>query len=86
MNAPRPPHQKAIDYTYMATKSTSTAKSQWKVDPKKCAGCGDCVVICPVGALKVKRKVAIMVDVAACCRDSCRICEYHCHRGAITAY
>ncbi len=66
--------------------ATSVAQAEWKVDPKKCNGCGDCVVICPVGALKVEKKVAVMADPASCCRQSCRICEYHCQKDAIRAY
>jgi len=66
--------------------STSTPKTGWLVDPTRCNGCGDCVIICPVGALKVRDKVAIMVDEASCCRESCRICEYHCWRHAVKAY
>lgn len=66
--------------------SISMTKTDWQVDPTKCNGCGDCVVICPVGALRVRKKVAVMVDKASCCGESCRICEYHCWQGAIRAY
>ena len=66
--------------------ATTAIDAEWKVDPKKCIVCGDCVVICPVGALKMENKVAAMVDPASCCRESCRICEYHCCKGAIRAY
>lgn len=59
---------------------------KWEVDPGKCTGCGDCIIICPVKALKVKKKTAIMDDPASCCKESCRICEFHCPEGAITAY
>ena len=66
--------------------TTSAREAEWRVDPEKCISCGDCMLICPVGALKVKSKVAVMVDPASCCRESCRICEYFCPTGAITAY
>jgi NAD-dependent dihydropyrimidine dehydrogenase PreA subunit len=61
-------------------------KMSWEVDSTKCTGCGDCMIICPVGALKIVKKMAAMVDLASCCRESCRICEYHCPEGAIRAY
>lgn len=41
----------------------------WEIDPTKCVGWGDCVVICPVKALKLTQKVAIMADPASCCLD-----------------
>jgi len=66
--------------------TVSVPEAEWRIDPKRCNGCGDCVVICPVGALKVIKKVATMVDQASCCRESCRICERHCSRDAILAY
>jgi len=66
--------------------TTSAVEIKWRVHPAKCTGCGDCVAICPVGALKVKDKIAIMVDPNSCCRESCRICEYHCYKEAIRAY
>lgn len=59
---------------------------RWEIVPTKCTGCGDCIIICPVRALKISKKVAFMADPASCCRESCRICEYHCPEGAIRAY
>jgi NAD-dependent dihydropyrimidine dehydrogenase PreA subunit len=59
---------------------------RWEVDSAKCKGCGDCVIVCPVRALRISRKVAKLTDPESCCRDSCRICEYHCPEGAIRAY
>ena len=64
----------------------SVLETNWRIDLTKCNGCGDCVVICPVGALRVKSKVATMVSEVNCCRESCRICEYHCPKDAIRAY
>ena len=64
----------------------TSLKIEWEVDPAKCNGCGDCMIICPVKALKVVKKVAIMADPASCCRESCRICEYNCPEEAIIAY
>ena len=70
----------------MSTDMAFIPKTDWQVEPTKCDGCGDCVVICPVGALKIRRKVAVMVEPESCCRGSCRICEYHCSNDAIRAY
>ena len=58
----------------------------WKIDPTKCTGCGDCVVICPVRVLKIVKKVATMRDEASCCLESCRFCELTCSEGAIEVY
>lgn len=61
-------------------------EARWMVNPTKCTGCGDCTIMCPVGALKIKQKVATLVDAASCCRETCRICEYICPENAIKAY
>ncbi len=58
----------------------------WRVDPTKCVACGDCVIYCPVKALKLVKKVATMADEASCCRESCRLCEFICLSDAIRAY
>jgi formate hydrogenlyase subunit 6/NADH:ubiquinone oxidoreductase subunit I len=57
--------------------------NNWSIDPAKCNGCGDCVIICPVKALKMVQRVAAMDDEASCCLASCRICELQCGQGAI---
>jgi len=61
-------------------------EKNWEIDSAKCTGCGDCVIICPVRALGISKKVAKLVEPESCCGESCRICEYHCPEGAITAY
>ena len=66
--------------------SPDLSKPVWSIDPKLCTGCGDCITICPVGVLKVKNKVAYLVDEPNCCGDSCRICERQCPENAIKAY
>ena len=65
---------------------TSTLSSDWEVEEERCVRCGDCIVICPVGALKMRRGIPFMADKVSCCGRSCRICEYHCQTGAIKAY
>ena len=62
------------------------SKGTWTVDREKCINCGDCVFICPVGALKMKKGIPYLAYKDACCGQSCRICEYHCQTDAIQAY
>ena len=69
----------------MGTMSITTSV-QYFVDPKKCTGCGDCIVICPVNALRLKQGLAVLVDADSCCSTSCRICELICPHNAIKAY
>ena len=64
----------------------STLEAVWELDPAKCTGCEDCVFICPVSAIMLAGKIAVLADPAGCCRESCRICEYHCPEGAIRAF
>lgn len=33
-----------------------------KVDKEKCVGCGACVDVCPVGAIKLKDGIAVVSD------------------------
>jgi MinD superfamily P-loop ATPase len=77
-------YNKEIMVSVSSTKSATEAEG--RVDPEKCIGYGDCMLICPISALKVKSKVAVMVDPTSCCRESCRICEYFCPTGAVTAH
>lgn len=65
---------------------TETKEAIWRVDPDKCIGCGDCVIICPTKALGMENKRPYVKDPKSCCRESCRICEYHCQKFAIKAY
>lgn len=64
----------------------NTLETGWELDPAKCTGCGDCVFICPVRTIKLVKKIAVLADPEGCCRESCRICEYHCPEGAIRAF
>ncbi|MDP2729546.1 MAG: 4Fe-4S dicluster domain-containing protein [Dehalococcoidales bacterium] len=51
------------------------------IDVERCTGCGDCVVVCPTGAVKVVDGKAVMVspDVCLYCTD----CEPVCPAQAI---
>jgi NAD-dependent dihydropyrimidine dehydrogenase PreA subunit len=64
----------------------NNTEKAWYLHEKKCTGCGDCMLICPVKAIEIKKKKAVLIDPESCCRESCRICEYLCAEGAITAY
>ena len=52
-----------------------------KVDKNKCTGCGACVEICPVNAVKVENKKAI-VDEGECAE--CGACINECPNEAIS--
>jgi Pyruvate/2-oxoacid:ferredoxin oxidoreductase delta subunit len=54
-----------------------------RVDEKKCAGCGECVKICPFDAyLAWKRKAKARIDPTKC--YGCGICRSVCVKDAIT--
>ena len=51
-----------------------------RVDAMKCSGCGDCVAVCPVDAIKIVRHRAV-VDPEKCI--NCGLCANACPRQAI---
>ncbi len=51
-----------------------------KVDKKKCNGCGTCVEICPVQAIKIENEKAIINDDCV----ECGACMSECPQGAIS--
>ena len=53
-----------------------------RINEEKCIGCGYCVRDCPVGAMSLSRKKAV-VDEALC--TECRACIRVCEQGAIEA-
>ena len=53
------------------------------VDVTKCSGCGDCVSVCPVGAIKIFNGKAL-VDPNKCI--GCQFCVSVCQQGAIKIY
>lgn len=48
---------------------------RFRVEPKKCVGCGECERVCPVGAAKLTDKVAA-IDAAVCigCGECLTVC------------
>lgn len=54
------------------------------VDPGKCEGCGDCVVVCPVFLWKLgKKKAQLEGDYRERCLE-CGACWQVCSSGAIS--
>ena len=52
-----------------------------QIDENLCTGCGDCVEVCPFGAIEVSSLVA-EVDRAACM--GCGVCVSNCELGALS--
>lgn len=42
--------------------------------PKDCIGCGDCVTVCPLGALRLEAQIIIDREVCDRCGDCARVC------------
>ena len=57
--------------------------SDWipQIDLKKCTGCGDCVAVCPTGAVGWLAGKAAVIHPALC--TYCAVCEEVCPVGAI---
>lgn len=51
------------------------------IDLELCRGCGECVIVCPTGALTMSNGVAVL-DVPDNC-VYCADCEEKCPQGAI---
>ncbi len=60
-----------------------TIQQQWmpQIDDVRCTGCGDCVAVCPTGALGNVGGKAAVVQPQAC--TYCAACEDICSVGAI---
>lgn len=51
------------------------------VDKKKCIGCGTCIEMCPVSAIKFDENGLAQIDPAKCIK--CGTCEISCPVEAI---
>ena len=51
-----------------------------KVDQEKCTGCGICVDACPMEAIKIENKKAVISDDCS----ECGACESECPNDAIS--
>lgn len=51
-----------------------------KIDKKKCAGCGVCITVCPVGAIKIENGKAVVSNDCV----ECGACIKVCPQGAIS--
>ncbi|WP_418791856.1 DUF362 domain-containing protein [Phosphitispora sp. TUW77] len=50
------------------------------VDKEKCIGCGQCVDVCPVEAIKIENGIAVVSDECI----ECGACESECPENAIS--
>ncbi len=65
----------------------STASVTITVDPQKCDGCRDCVLICPSKVYEIQKKdgkgVSVPVNVNSCLGLTCIQCSIYCKNSAI---
>ena len=57
------------------------------VDPERCTACRDCVLLCPLKVLEIRKVggkgMAVVADPGSCCGLTCRQCATFCPSGAI---
>ena len=52
-----------------------------EIDPEKCTGCGNCLIICGAQVFEMKEKKAVVVHIERCLE--CGNCEVVCKPDAI---
>ena len=76
-----------FDKEQKAQRKKIKAVSRISIDVKKCIGCRDCVLLCPMNVMqmnKTERKGKAMVaDPDSCCGFTCKMCVAYCPQGAI---
>lgn len=69
------------------TEECGTPSTEVIVDQEKCTACRDCVLICPVKVLDIKKidgkGRAVATDPGSCCGLTCAQCVTFCPNGAI---
>jgi len=65
----------------LSTRGNSEQTAVITIDSKKCIGCGNCISVCPTGALSIVHEKAKLDQLR--CRN-CRACVAACPTGAIT--
>lgn len=79
----------AVDFDRENTQTGKydTPSTEIIVDPERCTACRDCVLICPVKALAVKKVDgkgrAVLADPESCCGRTCAQCVTFCPNSAI---
>ncbi len=78
----------ALDFDREKERVTETTiRVKITVNPEKCDGCRDCVLICPVKVYEVQksggRAIAVPVDIGSCCGLTCNQCAMFCKNSAI---
>lgn len=78
----------AIDFGVERKRESKTVPSvRIIIDADKCDGCRDCVDLCPVKVLEVKKvngsALCVPVDLESCCGLTCLQCAIFCRKSAI---
>ncbi len=68
-------------------KKRTTPSGRISIDSERCIGCRDCVLLCPMNVLQIKKTgrkgKAAVADPESCCGVTCKMCVAYCPQGAI---